>query len=91
MGVTQLLVSLAQSPLGAVALNDFRRQQFVLTNGEIKLTDVDDMSFEEPICDTAADCEHFFSSANFTLRYTALPILDLAKEEIVKRRSEWVL
>ena len=68
LGITQLVVSLAQSPLGAVGLNDFRRQQFVLVHGEIKLSDVDDISFEEPICDRNIDCEHFFSTANFTLR-----------------------
>ncbi len=74
LGVTQLLSSLAQSPLGAVAINDFRRQQFVSVNGEIKLSDVDDMSFEEPTCDSNASCEHFFSSANFTLKYVFSPI-----------------
>ncbi|ELT95075.1 hypothetical protein CAPTEDRAFT_134027 [Capitella teleta] len=71
-GLSKLLTYLAQSPFGAVVLNDFRHQQFVLVDGELKLTDVDDVSFKQPSCETSAHCEQFFSSSNFTLSVTCV-------------------
>lgn len=67
-GVAKLLQYLANSPYGSVVLNDFRRQQFVLVNGEPKLSDIDDMGFGEPSCSTDHDCQHYYSSVNVTLR-----------------------
>jgi hypothetical protein len=37
-------------------MNDFRRQQFVLVGGTLKLSDVDDLGINEPECVTDADC-----------------------------------
>lgn len=56
LDVSRLLVYLASSPLGSVAVNDFRRQQFVLCGKTLKLTDLDDLSFEEPECRENGDC-----------------------------------
>lgn len=50
-------------------MNDFRRQQFVLVDGSLKLSDVDDAGFDEPACSSDSQCVLHFSSANFTKRY----------------------
>ena len=67
VGLTELVYYLARSPYGSVLLHDYRRSQFIVVDGEIKLTDVDDMEFEERTCDTDADCTVYFSAANTTL------------------------
>lgn len=61
-GITQLLSDLATSSSVTMVLNDFRREQFVLVNGDLKLTDLDDVGFREPICDTAQDCRNRFTN-----------------------------
>ncbi|KAK7487004.1 hypothetical protein BaRGS_00021674, partial [Batillaria attramentaria] len=66
--LTRLLDFLSRSARGALAMNDFRRQQFVLVNGALKLSDVDDAGFDEPACSTDDQCVLHFSSANFTKR-----------------------
>lgn len=66
--LTRLLDFLSRSARGALAMNDFRRQQFVLVNGALKLSDVDDAGFDEPACSTEQQCFLHFSSANFTKR-----------------------
>lgn len=51
------LVNYAQhSPVGVLGLADLRRPQFVLINGNMKLTDLDDIIVGEPRCVTNADC-----------------------------------
>lgn len=45
-----------QSPIGVLALPDLRRPQFVLVNGHMKLTDLDDIIVGEPSCVTNDDC-----------------------------------
>ncbi|KAI0236607.1 Extracellular tyrosine-protein kinase PKDCC [Lamellibrachia satsuma] len=67
-GLTKLIEYLARAPHGSVALNDFRKQQFVLVSGELKLTDADDIGFDEPRCKVADDCVLHFSSPNVTIR-----------------------
>ncbi|KAG7465612.1 hypothetical protein MATL_G00155390 [Megalops atlanticus] len=67
LGLVRLLHYLSQSPLGSVVLLDFQPRQFVLVSGELKLTDLDDASTEEPACRTDADCELHFPLRNFTL------------------------
>lgn len=64
-GVARLLYHLAHSPLGSLSMNDLRRQQFVLVEGVLKLSDVDDMGVSEPFCQTHADCRHHLP-ANLT-------------------------
>lgn len=56
LGISQILHHLAHSPLGSLSMNDFRRQQFVLVGGTLKLSDVDDLGVGEPACETDADC-----------------------------------
>ena len=67
MGLTKLLHYLAHSPYGSILLPDYRRQQFIIVDGEIKLSDMDDMQFEERTCHTDSDCSLYFSASNFTL------------------------
>lgn len=50
------MVYLAYSPLGSIAINDFQRQQFVLCGNTLKLTDLDDLSTEEPKCNDTVQC-----------------------------------
>ncbi|XP_046664198.1 extracellular tyrosine-protein kinase PKDCC-like [Homalodisca vitripennis] len=73
-GVARLLYHLAHSPLGSLAMNDLRRQQFVLADGVLKLSDVDDMGIAEPFCQTDADCSHHLL-ANISNR-AAAPCVD---------------
>ncbi|KAI9558580.1 hypothetical protein GHT06_015368 [Daphnia sinensis] len=54
------LVNYAQeSPIGVLGLPDLRRPQFVLVNGHMKLTDLDDIIVGEPSCATNDDCSNF--------------------------------
>jgi len=57
---------MSDTQYGSMSMNDFRRQQFVLVDGTLKLSDVDDTGFEDPVCTTTKDCTVIFSSANFT-------------------------
>ncbi|KAG1972530.1 extracellular tyrosine-protein kinase PKDCC [Pimephales promelas] len=68
LGLVRLLQYLAHSPLGSVALLDFQPRQFVMASGELKLTDLDDASVQEPACQEESDCLLQFPLRNFTLR-----------------------
>ena len=55
LSLGRLLHHLAHSPLGSVTLLDFRPRQFVLVEGELKVTDLDDFSTSKartraPLC-----------------------------------------
>ncbi|XP_070804636.1 extracellular tyrosine-protein kinase PKDCC [Pituophis catenifer annectens] len=65
--LVQLLHYLAHSPLGSVTLLDFRPRQFVIVDGELKVTDLDDASNEETFCTSNRDCFMEFPARNFTL------------------------
>ncbi|KAG9336318.1 hypothetical protein JZ751_002665 [Albula glossodonta] len=67
LGLVRLLHYLSQSPLGPVALLDFQPRQFVMVAGELKLTDLDDASVEEPACQTDTDCTLHFPLRNFSI------------------------
>ncbi|XP_046387333.1 extracellular tyrosine-protein kinase PKDCC-like [Ischnura elegans] len=57
LGMARILHRLAHSPLGSLAMNDFRRHQFVLVGGTtLKLSDVDDVGVTEPSCTSNYDC-----------------------------------
>lgn len=71
LDLVRLLHFLSHSPLGSVALLDFQPRQFVTVSGELKLTDLDDASVEEPVCQTDADCTLQFPLRNFTLPCSA--------------------
>ncbi|XP_056122365.1 extracellular tyrosine-protein kinase PKDCC [Rhinichthys klamathensis goyatoka] len=68
LGLVRLLQYLTHSPLGSVALLDFQPRQFVMASGELKLTDLDDASIQEPACQKDSDCLLQFPLRNFTLR-----------------------
>lgn len=70
--MTKLLYFMAHNQIGSIAMNDFRRQQFVRVNNVLKLSDVDDISFGDPICHVDNDCSLTFPSANFTKRLSCL-------------------
>ena len=64
---SQLIVDLARlvdfaqhSPLGVLVLSDLRRPQFVLVNGRMKLSDLDDILIGEPTCKSDDDCSGLF-------------------------------
>ena len=67
-GLCKLVHYLAHSPYGSLVLSDYRRQQFVLIDGDLKLTDLDDIGFTEPFCLLDTDCEHYYSSTDVTLK-----------------------
>ncbi|KAG9481488.1 hypothetical protein GDO78_010617 [Eleutherodactylus coqui] len=65
--LVQLLRYLANSPMGSIALLDFQPRQFVLVDGSLKVTDVDDASTEEPMCNQDADCMLTFPDRTFNV------------------------
>ncbi|XP_066535582.1 extracellular tyrosine-protein kinase PKDCC isoform X2 [Hoplias malabaricus] len=67
LSLVRLLYYLAHSPLGSLTLLDFRPRQFVLVDGELKVTDLDDASLEEAQCSSSLDCLLEFPARNFTL------------------------
>ncbi|XP_048831571.1 extracellular tyrosine-protein kinase PKDCC [Brienomyrus brachyistius] len=67
LGLVRLLSYLSHSPLGSVALLDFQPRQFVLVNGDLKLTDLDDAAVGDPTCQTDSDCDLQFPLRNFSL------------------------
>ncbi|XP_007533942.2 extracellular tyrosine-protein kinase PKDCC [Erinaceus europaeus] len=71
LSLGRLLHHLAHSPLGSVTLLDFRPRQFVLVDGELKVTDLDDARVEETPCASSADCTLEFPARNFSLACSA--------------------
>ncbi|XP_054331167.1 extracellular tyrosine-protein kinase PKDCC isoform X4 [Pongo pygmaeus] len=71
LSLGRLLHHLAHSPLGSVTLLDFRPRQFVLVDGELKVTDLDDARVEETPCAGSTDCILEFPARNFTLPCSA--------------------
>ncbi|XP_038668637.1 extracellular tyrosine-protein kinase PKDCC [Scyliorhinus canicula] len=67
LSLIRLLHYLAHSPLGSVTLLDFRPRQFVIVDGELKVTDLDDASINETPCSRNGDCFMEFPARNFTL------------------------
>ncbi|MGH0118906.1 UNVERIFIED_CONTAM: hypothetical protein FKN15_055460 [Acipenser sinensis] len=67
LSLVRLLHYLAHSPLGSITLLDFRPRQFVIVDGELKVTDLDDASTDEAPCSSSADCFMEFPARNFTL------------------------
>ncbi|XP_048392614.2 extracellular tyrosine-protein kinase PKDCC isoform X2 [Stegostoma tigrinum] len=67
LSLIRLLHYLAHSPLGSVTLLDFRPRQFVIVDGELKVTDLDDASISETPCLSNSDCFMEFPARNFTL------------------------
>lgn len=66
LDITRIVDFMKRTPYGSMSMNDFRRQQFVLVRGNLKLSDVDDTEFEDPHCQNSNECDVIFSSANFS-------------------------
>ncbi|XP_065605899.1 extracellular tyrosine-protein kinase PKDCC-like [Cyrtonyx montezumae] len=68
LGLVELLFYLAHSPLGSIVLLDFQPRQFVMVDGNLKVTDMDDASTEEPSCEEDNDCTLDFPTKSFPLQ-----------------------
>ncbi|KAM4663501.1 extracellular tyrosine-protein kinase PKDCC-like [Discoglossus pictus] len=66
LDLVKLLHYLANSPLGSIALLDFQPRQFVLVDGNLKVTDMDDAATMELECREDKDCFLSFPSKTFT-------------------------
>ncbi|XP_002731254.1 extracellular tyrosine-protein kinase PKDCC-like [Saccoglossus kowalevskii] len=75
LGIARLLHHLARSPMGSLAIHDFKLAQFVTVGGEIKLADIDDVDNEEPVCMTSEDCAKAATSA--TSKSVHLPCVNM--------------
>ena len=51
--LTHLLTYLEHSPIGSVVVADFKADHFLMKDGHIKLIDLDDLTSEEPRCNSA--------------------------------------
>nr|XP_033808473.1 extracellular tyrosine-protein kinase PKDCC-like [Geotrypetes seraphini] len=71
LSLVRLLRYLSRSPLGSVALLDFQPRQFVMVDGDLKVTDVDDAITEELTCRDDADCVLEFPTKSFNLTCAA--------------------
>ncbi|XP_077996169.1 extracellular tyrosine-protein kinase PKDCC-like [Glandiceps talaboti] len=54
--IARLLDFMSDSSLGSLQIPDFKEEQFVMVNGVIKLSDVDDVTNVEPVCDSNLQC-----------------------------------
>uniref|UniRef100_A0A8B9SP77 Extracellular tyrosine-protein kinase PKDCC n=1 Tax=Anas platyrhynchos TaxID=8839 RepID=A0A8B9SP77_ANAPL len=68
LGLVKLLFYLAHSPLGSIVLLDFQPRQFVMVDGNLKVTDMDDASTEELSCKEDNDCTLDFPAKSFPLK-----------------------
>ncbi|XP_027493721.1 extracellular tyrosine-protein kinase PKDCC-like [Corapipo altera] len=71
LSLVKLLFYLAHSPLGSIVLLDFQPRQFVMVDGNLKVTDMDDASTEELSCKEDIDCTLDFPTKSFPLRCSA--------------------
>ncbi|XP_009071762.1 PREDICTED: protein kinase domain-containing protein, cytoplasmic-like, partial [Acanthisitta chloris] len=72
LSLVKLLFYLAHSPLGSIVLLDFQPRQFVMVDGNLKVTDMDDASTEELSCKEDNDCTLDFPTKSFPLKCSAL-------------------
>ncbi|KAF4800977.1 extracellular tyrosine-protein kinase PKDCC-like protein [Turdus rufiventris] len=68
LSLVKLLFYLAHSPLGSIVLLDFQPRQFVMVDGNLKVTDMDDASTEEQSCKEDNDCTLDFPTKSFPLK-----------------------
>ncbi|XP_069714505.1 extracellular tyrosine-protein kinase PKDCC-like [Phaenicophaeus curvirostris] len=72
LSLVKLLFYLAHSPLGSVVLLDFQPRQFVMVDGNLKVTDIDDAGTEELSCKEDKDCTLDFPTKSFPLKCSAV-------------------
>ena len=65
--MAKILQHLAASPLGPLLMKDFRRQQFVVVEGILKLSDVDDLVIGDPHCTMDEDCSMIDDNSGSTI------------------------
>ncbi|XP_042301556.1 extracellular tyrosine-protein kinase PKDCC-like [Sceloporus undulatus] len=70
LDLVELLYYLANSPLGSIGLLDFQPRQFVMVNGTLKATDLDDVTTTELSCQEDQDCILEFPTKRFALQCT---------------------
>ncbi|XP_041467602.1 extracellular tyrosine-protein kinase PKDCC-like [Lytechinus variegatus] len=56
LGISRLMVYLSESPLGSLAIHDYKLSQFITVDGEIKLADLDDVDNNHSPCSTSSEC-----------------------------------
>ncbi|XP_022101112.1 extracellular tyrosine-protein kinase PKDCC-like [Acanthaster planci] len=56
LDLARLLQYLADSPMGSVAITDWRDEQFVFVGGQLKIADVDGLNSKEPACNKDMKC-----------------------------------
>ncbi|XP_023209090.1 LOW QUALITY PROTEIN: extracellular tyrosine-protein kinase PKDCC [Xiphophorus maculatus] len=81
LDLVRLLHFLSRSPLGSVGLLDFQPRQFITVSGQLKLTDLDDVSAGEIACWTDADCTLKFPHRNFTVPCSTRGVCDGLNEK----------
>lgn len=81
LSLVKLLFYLAHSPLGSIVLLDFQPRQFVMVDGNLKVTDMDDASTEELSCKEDNDCTLDFPAKSFILKCTAAGKCDRLNEK----------
>ncbi|PIK42283.1 putative extracellular tyrosine-protein kinase PKDCC [Apostichopus japonicus] len=54
LNMAELLHYFHNSPIGSIRIGDFKRDQFRLINGTVKISDLDDLTVEEQSCDVRA-------------------------------------
>ncbi|PIK62559.1 putative extracellular tyrosine-protein kinase PKDCC [Apostichopus japonicus] len=62
--IINLMDYLHRSPLGSLRMSDFKQSQFIFVNGQIKLSDLDDITSDERGCQRDRDCYILDESAN---------------------------
>lgn len=56
LDIAELLHFFHNSPIGRIRIGDFKRDQFRLINGTVKISDLDDLTVEEQSCQDVSDC-----------------------------------
>ncbi|XP_033127804.1 extracellular tyrosine-protein kinase PKDCC-like [Anneissia japonica] len=67
LGIASLLVYMSESPLGSLGIHDFKLGQFVLVGNQIKLSDMDDVDNNEPVCNQEKLCKILTEGAKYSI------------------------
>ena len=67
VGLARLLKYFSESPLGSLVIRDFQLIQFVTVNGDVKISDLDDVTNEGNRCKSNSDCVIGSKTKNISL------------------------
>ncbi|XP_046845027.1 extracellular tyrosine-protein kinase PKDCC-like isoform X2 [Xenia sp. Carnegie-2017] len=67
VGLARLLKYFSESPLGSLVIRDFQLIQFVTVNGDVKISDLDDVTNEGIRCKSNSDCVIGSKTKNISL------------------------